>query len=85
MSRLFFCSEQPVETQDSVYLGTLNLLEAIRSTGKAIKLYNASSSECSGDLGGQPATEQTAFRPRSSYAVAYRCIGDTAAAGILPL
>ena len=27
--------EQPVETQDSIYLGTLNLLEAIRFTGKA--------------------------------------------------
>jgi len=62
--------EQPVETQDSIYLGTLNLLEAIRFTGNAIKLYNASSSECFGDLGGQPATEETAFRPRSPYAVA---------------
>jgi GDPmannose 4,6-dehydratase len=62
--------EQPVETQDSIYLGTLNLLEAIRFTGKAIKLYNASSSECFGDLGGLPATEETAFRPRSPYAVA---------------
>src|SRR5580704_4624732 len=62
--------EQPVETQDSIYLGTLNLLEAIRFTGRAIKLYNASSSECFGGLGGQPATEETAFRPRSPYAVA---------------
>src|SRR6202007_1120454 len=62
--------EQPVETQESIYLGTLNLLEAIRFTGKAIKLYNASSSECFGDLDGKPATEETAFRPRSPYAVA---------------
>ena len=62
--------EQPMETQESVYLGTLNLLEAIRFTGRAIKLYNASSSECFGGLGGQPATEETAFRPRSPYAVA---------------
>src|SRR6202007_3410585 len=31
--------EQPVETQDSIYLGTLNLLEAIRFTGKQIRLY----------------------------------------------
>ena len=28
--------EQPVETQESVYLGTLNLLEAIRFTGRGI-------------------------------------------------
>jgi GDPmannose 4,6-dehydratase len=62
--------EQPVETQESIYLGTLNLLEAIRFTGKGIKLYNASSSECFGDLGGAAATEETAFRPRSPYAVA---------------
>jgi GDPmannose 4,6-dehydratase len=62
--------EQPVETQDSIYLGTLNLLEAIRFTGKSIKLYNAGSSECFGDLGGEAASEETAFRPRSPYAVA---------------
>src|ERR1700736_6522593 len=62
--------EQPMETQESIYLGTLNLLEAVRFTGRGIKLYNASSSECFGDLGGQPATEETAFRPRSPYAVA---------------
>jgi GDPmannose 4,6-dehydratase len=62
--------EQPMETQESVYLGTLNLLEAIRFTGKAIKFYNASSSECFGDLEGEAATEKTAFRPRSPYAVA---------------
>jgi GDPmannose 4,6-dehydratase len=62
--------DQPVETQDSIYLGTLNLLEAIRFTGRPIRLYNASSSECFGDLGGERATEETAFRPRSPYAVA---------------
>lgn len=62
--------EQPVETQESIYLGTLNLLEAIRFTAKEIKLYNASSSECFGDVSGTAATEETAFRPRSPYAVA---------------
>jgi GDPmannose 4,6-dehydratase len=62
--------EQPVETQDSIYLGTLNLLEAIRFTGSGTKLYNAGSSECFGDLGGAAANEETPFRPRSPYAVA---------------
>lgn len=62
--------EQPVETQDSIYLGTLNLLEAIRFLGKGIRLYNACSSECFGDLKNQAATEETPFRPRSPYAVA---------------
>src|ERR1700674_4678010 len=62
--------DQPVETQDSIYLGTLNLLEAIRFTGKDIKLYSACSSECFGDLKDEAATEETPFRPRSPYAVA---------------
>jgi GDPmannose 4,6-dehydratase len=62
--------EQPVETQDSIYLGTLNLLEAIRFTGKNIKLYSACSSECFGDLKDGAATEESPFRPRSPYAVA---------------
>jgi GDPmannose 4,6-dehydratase len=62
--------QQPVETQESVHLATLNLLEAIRFTGKPFKMYNACSSECFGDLGNQAADEETPFRPRSPYATA---------------
>ncbi len=62
--------EQPVETLESIGVGTLNLLEAIRFTSLPIKLYNAGSSECFGDTLGEPANELTAFRPRSPYAVA---------------
>lgn len=62
--------EQPVETMESVTLGTLNLLEAIRFTGAKIKFYNAGSSECFGDTGDRAADENTPFRPRSPYAVA---------------
>ena len=62
--------EQPVETQESIYVATLNLLEAIRFTGREIRFYNASSSECFGDLKGAAADEETPFRPRSPYAVA---------------
>ena len=62
--------EQPVETMESVSLGTLNLLEAIRFTDRDIRLYNAGSSECFGDTGKIPATEETPFLPRSPYAVA---------------
>jgi GDPmannose 4,6-dehydratase len=60
----------PVETLESIATGTLNLLEAIRFTGAAIKFYNAGSSECFGDIGTSPADESTPFRPRSPYAVA---------------
>lgn len=60
----------PVETLESIATGTLNLLEAIRFTTAPIKLYNAGSSECFGDIGNQAADENTPFRPRSPYAVA---------------
>ncbi|MCT7953713.1 GDP-mannose 4,6-dehydratase [Laspinema palackyanum] len=62
--------DQPVETLESIATGTLNLLEAIRFTGKTIKFYNAGSSECFGDTGDRAADETTPFRPRSPYAVA---------------
>ena len=62
--------EQPVETLESISIGTLNLLEVIRFLQKPIKLYNAGSSECFGDTGGAPADETTSFHPRSPYAVA---------------
>jgi GDPmannose 4,6-dehydratase len=62
--------EQPVETLESIATGTLNLLEAIRFTGRPIRLYSAGSSECFGDTGTLAANEETLFRPRSPYAVA---------------
>jgi GDPmannose 4,6-dehydratase len=62
--------DQPVETLESIATGTLNLLEAVRFLGRPARLYNAGSSECFGDTTGDPADEQTAFRPRSPYAVA---------------
>jgi len=61
--------EQPVETLESIALGTLNLLEAVRFLGIPARLYNAGSGECFGEVAG-PANEDTAFRPRSPYAVA---------------
>jgi GDPmannose 4,6-dehydratase len=62
--------DQPVETMESVVLGTLNVLEAMRFEGGDIRFYNAGSSECFGDTGELAATEATPFRPRSPYAVA---------------
>jgi len=60
--------QQPVETMESIVIGTLNLLEVIRLLGKPIKLYNACSGECFGDIT-ETADETTPFRPRSPYAV----------------
>jgi GDPmannose 4,6-dehydratase len=62
--------EQPVETFESITVGTINFLEAIRFAGLPARYYNAASSECFGNTGGVPADEETPFRPRSPYAVA---------------
>lgn len=62
--------EQPVETIESILIGTLNLLEAIRFASRPIAFYNAGSSECFGNTDDIPATETTPFRPRSPYAIA---------------
>lgn len=62
--------EQPVETIESITLGTLNLLEAIRFLEKPIRFYHASSSECFGDVGMIAANEDMPFRPRSPYGIA---------------
>ncbi len=62
--------EQPVETLESISVGTLNILEAIRFSNLPIKFYNAGSSECFGDTGSLAADENTPFRPRSPYGVA---------------
>lgn len=61
---------QPVETLESISIGTLNILEVIRFHKLPVKFYNACSSECFGDTNGKPANEDTPFRPRSPYAVA---------------
>jgi GDPmannose 4,6-dehydratase len=61
--------EQPVETIQSIVLGTLNMLEACKLSVKNIKLYNAGSSECFGDIDEKLADEQTRFNPQSPYAV----------------
>ena len=65
--------EQPVEAIESVSIGTLNLLEAMRHVGGPTRFYNAGSSECFGDTGSAVANESTPFRPRSPYAVAKVC------------
>ena len=61
---------QPVEAMESIAVGTLNLLETVRLVNPKIKFYNAGSSECFGDTLGSPASEVTAFSPRSPYGVA---------------
>lgn len=62
--------EQPVETMESIAMGAVRLLEAIRFLDRPIRFYNAGTSECFGDTGEVRANEATPFSPRSPYAVA---------------
>ena len=62
--------DQPVYTVQADALGTMNLLEAIRDTGRSVRFYQASSSEMYGKVLETPQTESTPFYPRSPYACA---------------
>ena len=59
--------DMPIYTANTDALGTLRLLEAIRSMDKPAKFYQASSSEMYGKVVETPQTEKTPFYPRSPY------------------
>lgn len=60
---------QPVETFESIAVGTINLLDALRILKRPVRFFNAGSSECFGNTE-RPANEDTPFHPRSPYATA---------------
>ena len=64
--------ETPEYTADTVGLGALRILEAIRISGleKKTRYYQASTSELYGKVQDIPQTEVTPFYPRSPYAAA---------------
>jgi GDPmannose 4,6-dehydratase len=64
--------ETPEYTADSVGIGALRILEAIRISGleKKTRFYQASTSELYGEVQETPQRETTPFYPRSPYAVA---------------
>ena len=62
--------EQPLLTAQVTGLAVTNLLEAIRLTNSKARFYQASSSEMFGKVREPVQTEETAFHPRSPYAVA---------------
>ena len=62
--------EVPEETTETIALGTLRILEAIRTIDPDIKFYQASSSEMFGDNPEVPQSENTQFMPASPYACA---------------
>jgi len=62
--------EVPEETVETIAMGTLRILEAIRHIDPTIKFYQASSSEMFGDNSEAPQNENTQFMPASPYACA---------------
>lgn len=64
--------QNPIYTADVDALGTLRVLEAIRSSGlgNSTRFYQASSSEMFGEVAETPQRETTPFHPRSPYGVA---------------
>jgi len=61
--------DQPVYTADVDATGTIRLLEALRSLGRPVRFYQASSSEMFGSTA-PPQTERSPFHPRSPYGCA---------------
>ena len=62
--------EVPEFTADTVGMGSLRLLEAIRTADWPIRYYQAGSSEMYGNVRETPQSETTPFNPRSPYAIA---------------
>jgi GDPmannose 4,6-dehydratase len=61
--------EQPILTSDINSLGTLRLLEVIRTVKPDTKFYQASTSEMFGKVKTLPLNEDSYFYPRSPYAI----------------
>ena len=57
-------------TVDGIAMGTLRILNALRSIRPSCRFYQASSSEMYGDIITSPQNENTAFSPASPYACA---------------
>merc|ERR1711988_277049 len=64
--------DMPEYTAEVVAVGTLRLLDAIKTCGleKSVKFYQASTSELYGKVQEVPQNEKTPFYPRSPYGVA---------------
>ncbi len=62
--------DQPHKTSQINGIGVLNLLEAVRTVNRNIRIYQASTSEMFGLVQEVPQRETTPFYPRSPYGIA---------------
>jgi GDPmannose 4,6-dehydratase len=61
--------EMPEFTAETAAIGTLRMLEAVRTADWPIRFYQAGSSEMYGKALETPQSERTPFNPRSPYAI----------------
>ena len=61
--------EIPEFTAETAAIGTLRMLEAVRTADWPIRFYKAGSSEMYGKVVESPQSERTPFNPRSPYAI----------------
>ncbi len=61
--------EMPEFTAETAAMGTLRMLEAVRTADWPIRFYQAGSSEMFGRVLESPQNESTPFNPRSPYAI----------------
>jgi len=61
--------EMPEFTAETAGMGTLRMLEAVRTASWPIRFYQAGSSEMYGQVVESPQSETTPFHPRSPYAI----------------
>ena len=70
MSHVQISSDMPEYTFDTNAQGTTRLLEAVRLSETTPRIYNAATSELFGGCNeGELLTEESAFRPKSPYAI----------------
>jgi GDPmannose 4,6-dehydratase len=69
-SHVMVSFEMPEFTAETAAMGTLRMLEAIRTADWPLRFYQAGSSEMYGRVAESPQSESTPFNPRSPYAIA---------------
>lgn len=67
--RVSYSVSNPMETFKANTLGTMEILESIRKTGKKCRLINSSSSSIYGDTAPRPTHPSTFGNPKSPYAL----------------
>lgn len=69
-SHVGYSFENPSLTMDVNYKGLVNIIDAVKKIDQNIKIYQASTSELYGYNRGEKLNEESAFAPRSPYAIA---------------